>query len=206
ITIMEYFDEIYRSNERLLALVRNLLSVSRIDQGKVKDAPQVVNVVELIKSITTDMSIIAAKNAIALHLDTKQTDIPSLVIDPLRFQEVIENLLSNAIKYNVANGKIDVIIDKNNDVLLLSVKDTGIGIATKDKQELFTKFFRAENAIKKNTEGSGLGLYVVKSYVESWGGKINVTSEEGKGATFTIEIPFTNEKKGGGMHENNSYY
>ena len=86
-------------------------------------------------------------------------------------------------------GKIKIIIDKKSDMVAIAITDTGIGISSKDQQKLFTKFFRTEKAINTNTEGSGLGLYVVKSYVESWGGKITLKSTEGKGTTFFLELP-----------------
>jgi signal transduction histidine kinase len=78
---------------------------------------------------------------------------------------------------------------KNNETLLISVKDTGIGISVAELGKIYTKFFRAQRAVAQNPEGSGLGLYVVKSYVESWGGKVTVESVEGKGSTFTITLP-----------------
>ncbi len=212
-TIVQYLDEVYRNNERLLLVVRNLLSVSRIDQGRVVDAPQKVNILELLKKIITDMSLIAEKNTISMQLTIQEKTIPDLFIDQLKVQEIIENLISNAIKYNKADGKITIVIDKTSDRVLISVADTGIGISPKDQQKLFTKFFRTEKAISTNTEGSGLGLYVVKAYVESWGGKITLTSKEGKGSTFFLELPITmkdslqkNQRKGGGKYEKNTRY
>jgi PAS domain S-box-containing protein len=184
----DYFNEVYKSNERLLALVRNLLSVSRIDQGKVKDTPKLTNIIELVRDAVKSMGIVAAKNKITIHLTIKKT-IPALLIDPLRVQEVIENLITNAIEYSNAAGKLEVVVDKLPQKILIIVKDTGIGISEIDKKKLFTKFFRSEKASVKNAEGTGLGLYVVKSYVEGWGGDISLVSKEGKGSTFTISLP-----------------
>jgi len=184
----DYFNEIYKSNERLLALVRNLLSISRIDQGKVKDTPKLTNIIELVRDSVKSMSIVAAKSNIAIHLTIKKT-IPALFIDPLRVQEVIENLITNAIEYSSAASKIEIVVDKLPKKILIIVKDTGIGISETDKKKLFTKFFRSEKASVKNAEGTGLGLYVVKSYVEGWGGDISLVSKEGNGSTFTISLP-----------------
>jgi len=192
----DYFNEVYKSNERLLALVRNLLSISRIDQGKVKDTPKLTNIIELVGDAVKSMSIVAAKSKITIHLTIEKT-IPGLFIDPLRVQEVIENLITNAIEYSSTASQIEVVVDKLPQKILIIVKDTGIGISEKDKKKLFTKFFRSEKASVKNAEGTGLGLYVVKSYVEGWGGDISLVSKEGKGSTFTISLPITKQENRG---------
>jgi len=192
----DYFNEVYKSNERLLALVRNLLSVSRIDQGKVKDTPKLTNIVELVGDAVKSMSIVAAKSKITIHVTIKKT-IPVMSIDPLRVQEVIENLIANAIEYSNADSKIEVTINRQGEKIFIDVKDSGIGISESDKKKLFAKFFRSEKASVKNAEGSGLGLYVVKSYVEGWGGDISLISKEGKGSTFTISLPITKQENRG---------
>jgi len=122
--------------------------------------------------------------------------MPHIIIDPLQLREAVENLLSNAIKYTDPHGKVEVILNIKMDRFLISVKDRGIGISVEDKKRLFTKFFRSEKAIKHNPEGSGLGLYVVKSYVEGWGGKVTVKSSEEKGSTFLINMPIIVQNRG----------
>lgn len=184
-----YFNQIYKNNERLLTLVRNLLSVSRIDEGKITNKPQKINILEYIKVTVKDLQIAALKNQISINLSIRNENIPPLFLDPLRFRQVIENLISNAIKYTITNKRISVIVDKKVDTLLIRIKDQGIGISEEDKKKIFSKFFRGEKAIFLNTEGSGLGLYVTKSYIESWHGTLLLRSKEGKGSTFTIELP-----------------
>jgi PAS domain S-box-containing protein len=196
-TIQDYFNQIAKNNERVLSLVRELLSVSRIDQGRVKNSPEAVNIGELIIEVVKEMQPLAQSKKVELHLEMKQQKLPNILIDPLRFHEVIENIISNAIEYTPSLGKIDVSIDKNDNGVLIIIKDTGIGISVADQEKLFTKFYRSQKAVFSNPEGSGLGLYVVKSYVEGWGGKIAVVSTEGKGSTFSISLPFTRIKKGG---------
>lgn len=187
----EYLDEVHKCNERLLSIVRDLLSISRIDQGKVRDAPQSIQIIDVIKNVIKNMNILAVKNNIILHLDLKKPVISTIFIDPLRVREIIDNVVANAIMYSKPQGIVEIIVDQKDDTLLIAVKDTGIGISKIDKNRLFTKFFRSEKASVKNAEGSGLGLYVAKSYVEGWGGKISVVSEEGRGSTFTISLPMT---------------
>jgi len=185
----EYFNTIYQSTERLLLLVRDLLSVSRIDQGKVKDSPVEVDISKVLKEILHEMRLIASQARMGLEYSINKDAIPPLFIDVARFQEVIENLVGNAIKYSKPDGIIKVTLDRKGDTVLIKVKDMGLGISKEDQKKLFSKFFRAERAILNKTEGSGLGLYVAKSYVEGWGGNITVESQEGKGATFTVTLP-----------------
>lgn len=185
----KYFDEIYSSTERVLSLVRDLLSVSRIDQGKVKNVPKPIFLTQTIEEIIDQMQIVARNKKVTLRLTIEDSVIPPITIDILRFHEAIENLITNALEYSLPESLVEVTLTKNDDTLLISVKDTGLGISKADLKLLFTKFFRSDEAIKHNPEGSGLGLYVVKSYVEGWGGKLAVQSEPGKGSTFTISLP-----------------
>ena len=194
ISIRNHFDEIYKNHDRVLSLVRDLLSVTRIDQGRVKNLPKSANPASVTKKIVEQMQIVAEKKKVALHLKIYDVGMSRIYIDIVRFQEVIENLITNAIEYTAPSGKVDVFVNKVDSSLLISVKDTGIGISPSDQNKLFTKFFRAEKSIEHNPEGSGLGLYIVKSYVEGWGGKISVKSTLGKGSTFIITLPISQKK------------
>jgi signal transduction histidine kinase len=107
----------------------------------------------------------------------------------LRLHEVIENLITNAIEYTASAGTVQVTVIAKDTFLDIQIKDAGIGLSEQDTKKLFTKFFRSEEAVKYNPEGSGLGLYVVKSYVEGWGGRISVISKKGVGSTFTVSLP-----------------
>lgn len=187
--IREYFDEIYRSNERVLGLVRDLLSVSRIEQERVKDIPKSTNLIEAVADVVKELQMLAQKKGITLSLEIKQPKVPNMYIDSLRFCEVMENLIMNAIEYTPFSGKVVVTINKDGETAVITIKDTGIGMSAEEQKKLFTKFFRLPRAVAQNPEGSGLGLYVVKSYVEGWGGKILVKSAPGKGSTFTVNLP-----------------
>ncbi len=195
-----YFDELQRSNERVLKVVRELLSVSRIDQGRVKSNPKQTDAGQLSKEIVEELLPAATGKKVNLSLAIKQSQLPIIHIDRLRFHEVIQNLIVNAIEYTPANGDVTVTVGKKGRHVVISVRDTGIGIAQNDQSRLFTKFFRSEEAALRNPDGSGLGLYVVKSYVEGWGGTITVSSQPGQGTTFTITLP----PKGAGNHAKNT--
>ena len=88
-------------------------------------------------------------------------------------------------------------VGTKHDMLFIQIKDTGIGISSEDKKKMFNKFFRSAEAVSRNAEGSGLGLYVIKSYVEGWGGTISVESVKGRGSTFVISIPISQKREGG---------
>ncbi len=193
-------EQMRATNDHLLQLVNNLLDVSRIDQGRIKDQPVPTAIVPIIESIIKEVQVQADVRKITLTLKVDAAEAPTAVIDPQRFREVIENLLSNAIKYNLDAGKVDVHVSWNEKTIQISIKDTGMGIPQKDQAKIFGRFFRAENAAKQEPNGSGLGLFVVKSYVEEWGGKIWFESpvftekdgndgEQSRGTCFYIEVP-----------------
>ncbi len=189
--LLAYLDEIYSSNERVLSLARDLLSVSQIDQGIIRKVTEPTNITNLVKDIFNGMTIVAAQKKINLELVVTETNIPDVSIDPKQFHEVLENLITNALEYTLPHGGVVVTLGKapGGKVAQVSVEDNGIGIAPAAQKQLFTKFFRSEKAVSTNPNGSGLGLYVVKSYVEDWGGQVLVKSQEGKGSTFTVTIP-----------------
>jgi signal transduction histidine kinase len=110
-----------------------------------------------------------------------------LNVDVNLMKNIISNLVSNAIKFSAENSNIEVILDAGESDLLLSVKDSGIGISEEDQQHLFERFFRARNAL--NIQGTGLGLHIVSKYVELMKGHIDMHSELDKGTTFYIHIP-----------------
>ncbi len=185
----EYLEDIYKSNERVLGLVRDLLDISRIDEGRVKDDPKQTDVVQTVQKTIADLKLNLDKKSLVINVDLQEPSLPAIVIDARRFGEVVENVFTNAIKYSKEGGQIKATISRAGDFVKIEVADQGIGIPSQDLPQIFNKFFRASNAIKSVTEGTGLGLYVVKSYLESWGGNIIINSEENKGTVVSIQIP-----------------
>lgn len=112
-------------------------------------------------------------------------------LDPDLIRIIFQNLISNAVKYSPDNSKIVVTINKEKNDLLISVADNGYGIPEAQKEKIFDKLFRADNVVGKDVEGTGLGLYIVKSIIEQSGGKIWFESEIDKGSTFYVTIPIT---------------
>lgn len=187
--VADYAHEAYTSTIRMTGLVNDLLSVARIEQGRVQNIPEKTDLVGIIKDAAKEMQPIAARRKV--HLDT--VDVKDkhaeVIIDPKRFREVVQNLLSNAVKYTPAKGKVTVGMEYHVKEFVVSVSDNGIGIPLEDQSKLFSKFYRATNVTTTDTEGSGLGLFVVRSYVEAWGGRVWFTSQTGVGTTFYVSVP-----------------
>ena len=116
-------------------------------------------------------------------------------VDPNLIRIVFQNLISNSVKYTPQNGTIVVSLKKEGDNVLISVSDTGYGIPLNQQSKIFKKFFRADNVVDKETDGTGLGLYIIKEIVEKSGGKIWFSSKENQGSTFFVSIPLSGMKK-----------
>lgn len=183
----EILKDIYESDKRIIDLVNDLLNISRIDQGRVSDEPIKTDISDVISTAIKEMEPIAEKKQVEIKY-IKQSS-PEIIIDAKRLREVIQNLLSNSVKYNKQKGKVEVVLKVDNGKVKISIQDTGMGIPKEDQNNIYAKFFRAQNAVKSETEGSGLGLFLVKSYIEGWGGKIDFESKEGEGSKFVITLP-----------------
>ena len=181
--------QVYQGTQRMIVLVGELLLVSRIEQSRVFDQPSEVNVLVVIKDVMKELEFSSQEKAVSVELKTDNKSLPTLYIDSQRFRDVIQNLLSNAVKYNQPGKKVRVTVRHQDKQVLLEVEDQGIGIPKKDQGKIFSKFFRADNAAKSQTEGNGLGLFIAKSYVESWGGKVWFDSREGQGTVFYLRLP-----------------
>jgi two-component system phosphate regulon sensor histidine kinase PhoR len=187
-------DKISIATTRLVSLVENLLNVTKIEKGTLSIQPQAVDWTEYIRGITSEMSEQARQKQLALIFTTPKINLPKVLVDKIRMGEVVSNLLSNAIIYTPAGGKITVWTENKGREVITHVTDTGIGIPKEALPKLFTKFFRADNARERHPNGTGLGLYIVKSVLDNAGGSIWFTSEENKGATFYVSVPMTGMK------------
>jgi PAS domain S-box-containing protein len=186
-------EQIYISNLRMISLVNDLLNVNRLDQGRVLDNPVETDLLGVIKDVVQEIDPEAKKKEVVVT-QALSAKTPHLIIDPKRFREVISNLVSNAVKYNKPKGKVEIKTYSKAKEIVIEVSDTGVGIPKKDQPRLFQKFYRASNAVQSEAEGSGLGLYVVKMFVEMWGGKIDLASEEGVGTKISIHLPLIIKK------------
>lgn len=178
----------YASNERIINLVNDMLNVSRIEEGRFGYNFQKEDYSKTLKRHIDDLEPIIKKKSIKLKLEAPEKML-SVFMDKSKMDLVFQNLLENAVKYTPEFGKILIAIEKGDKFLKTRIKDNGVGIPEKDQPKLFSKFFRAENVMRMQTEGSGLGLFIVKNIIKKHGGEISFKSEEGKGTEFVFTIP-----------------
>lgn len=189
-----FVKEIYTGNQRMVDLVNSLLNVSRLELGTFAVEPEPTDVVAMVKDVLKEMQPTVLQKNLKTNFEYSQ-DIPIIQADPKLFRIVFQNLLSNAVKYTPENGSVSLKLNKDKKNLLVEVSDTGYGIPKQDQSRIFQKLFRAENVREKDTEGTGLGLYIIKSIIDHAGGKITFKSIQDKGTTFYLEIPLTGMKK-----------
>lgn len=184
----KYTNIIRQNSYRLLKMVNNLIDSTRLNAGCLEYNPQNYNIVEFIENICDSVQSYAKEEGIKLIFDTNVEE-KIMAFDLEKMDRIILNLLSNAIKYNTENGIIHVKLDIDDKNLNMSVKDSGIGIPKDKLEDVFTLFKQVNNRITKPSEGSGIGLSIVKSLVDLHGGTIKVDSEEKVGSEFKIVIP-----------------
>jgi two-component system, OmpR family, phosphate regulon sensor histidine kinase PhoR len=185
----EYFVNVRENIARMVELIDDLLIVSRIEQGKLLMAKKEFDFKELVSDQVMRYSIFAEASHIRLRFLAEE-GFPKIIADPSLLKLVVENLIDNAIRYTKGRGDVMVAVKKRDSKnIIFIVKDSGVGIPEKEKKFIFQKFFRAENASKHRTKGSGLGLYVCKTIIEKSGGKIWFKSKENKGTTFFATLP-----------------
>lgn len=182
----KYLNNIAVSGRHLLTLVNDLLDISKIEAGKMDLIYESFNSSKVIKDVVTGLKPLALKKKISVK--TKLSEI-NISADLKRFKQIIYNLLSNSLKYTPKNGKVIIRSDVNEDKLVISVEDTGIGIASEDYDNIFTKFKQINSTYTTEQEGSGLGLSLTKNLVEMHGGSIYFDSELGKGSRFWFILP-----------------
>ena len=185
----------YESNERIIRLINEMLVVTRIESGKMSYSFSFIHIEDLIDNCLEDFTNLAKQREISLTFEEHKVKLPYINIDPDKIRAVVQNLVENALYYTKNGGKITLSAKLEGNFVKIFVKDNGIGIPEKQKLGIFNKFFRAENALKARTDGSGLGLFVAKSIVEKHGGEIGFESKEGEGTTFYFTIPCAGQKE-----------
>jgi two-component system, NtrC family, sensor histidine kinase KinB len=192
----EYVDAVYKSTNRMIALVEDLLNISRIETGRLKIEPVPTKIEELIKEVINDLGPVAKEKCCAISFNKPFPPLPEVPIDKKLLRQILSNLINNSIRYsNPKNCDILVELSKKTPTnYVLSVKDNGIGIPKEDQSRIFEKFFRTSSAVKTQAVGTGLGMYIAKMVIEAAGGNIWFESEDGKGTTFYVMIPVSGMK------------
>lgn len=191
-----YVEEMTAASQRMVNLIDALLHVSKIEGGGIQPDFQPVDLSALVRAVAEDTRPVAKERKISL--ETSVPDGVTVATDPTLVQIVLHNMLSNAVKYSEAGGAIIVALSVSPSAATVTVEDTGVGIPLDEQKYLFTRLFRASNATKSDTTGSGLGLYISRIIAEQLKGRISFVSTEGKGASFTLELPLDTWKKPGG--------
>lgn len=184
----EYLERMSSVNTNMIELVDTLLNVSRIEIGSMDAELKETNVPQIIENLLTELSIQIEQKKLNIVRDYGN-DLSLVKSDPKFLRIVIQNLLSNSIKYTPEGGTVTIRLKDLFGEKSITVEDTGVGIPAADQGKIFKKLFRADNVKRlEGSQGTGLGLYLVKSLVEILGGNIEFTSEENKGSTFTVKL------------------
>ncbi len=182
---------ILESNERLIKLVNGLLTISKVEMGKIEMQFEKVDLSTLLSGLIKEFEFKAKEKGIYLRLERPKQVLPILIVDRNKLRQVIFNVLDNAIRYTNKGG-ITLRHEENKGRCLIIIKDTGAGMTKKETSNLFSSFSRGSAGINLWREGTGLGLYVAKKFMELHKGKIWAESKgKGKGSTFYIELPLT---------------
>lgn len=177
-----FVGNIRKEATRLVSLINDIIRLSQLDE-KHDPATETVELTEVAKEVVEVLTVSAAKKNVELSIE----GYPCTIYGVRRYiYEIIYNLCDNAIRYNVDGGKVEIEIGKNNNRAVISVKDTGIGIAPEHQSRIFERFYRVDKSHSKETGGTGLGLSIVKHAVQYHGATINLESEQGKGTTVRI--------------------
>jgi signal transduction histidine kinase len=184
-------DKIEQSGRHLLALINDILDLSKIEMGKTELYIEEIKLNTLIEDVVDTVIPLAEKNNNRLHIDHPES-ITYIKTDPIKLKQILLNLLSNAAKFT-ENG--DIYFSAENQEhhgkkwMMFTVKDTGIGLNSAAKDKLFSSFFQADTSTQRKYGGTGLGLTISRHFAIMLGGEINVQSESGQGATFTVSLP-----------------
>src|SRR6266567_881737 len=184
----EFLGIVSNNARRLVSLVNDLLDLSRMESGKIELHRKPLDIALLIRELLPSFQPgwDARQQTFTLHLPEKA---PLVLADAARLMQILDNLLSNAHKYTPDEGHIDLLIETVGPVARVAITDSGIGLSTDEQAQLFTRFYRAHNAITQAGGGTGLGLAITRSLVEMQGGQIQVSSEPGHGSTFRFTLP-----------------
>lgn len=191
----ELLEKGYSANERMIALVNDLLDAVRIEEGRFDYKFRKVNLIKLVGKMVEDMKLIADQKEVRLTFHKPSQAIPDIAVDSEKLRLAFMNIVDNAVRYTSSKGQVDIEATLKEKEILVLVRDTGIGIPKAQLDRLFTKFFRSQNAISMQPSGSGLGLFIAKNIIEKHKGKIWIESTEGKGTTVYFTIPVSNFKK-----------
>lgn len=194
-TQRKFLTEAFVSSERMVHLINDFLNVSRLQTGKFMIDKRPVDLATVVGQELDSLNISASGRDLSFDY-VKPTSLPRLMLDEAKIRQVIMNFADNALYYSHPGTAITVVLAVEDGEVVLSVKDTGIGVPEEEQARLFTKFYRASNARKQRPDGTGVGLYLAKRVITEHGGSVIFSSVEGKGSTFGFRLPLARLRVG----------
>lgn len=196
----EFLEIIKRNVGLLVDLIDELLDISRAEAGEIRLRREPVDVATAVEEVTRSLYSQFSERNIRLSLQIA-ADVPPTLADPQRLQQILVNLVGNACKYTLPGGYVAVTLSNGGDELQIDVRDSGVGIAEEAQPHIFTPFFRADNPLRDEVGGTGLGLNITRKLVELHGGRIWFTSKTGEGSTFSFTLPLITAHVAAGQDE-----
>jgi PAS domain S-box-containing protein len=187
----DYVQQVYQSNKRMAALVDAMLTASSLELGDLTVHAEQVDLPKISREVLEKQFQTLPQNKILHIKEEYDPELTNVIFDTEVIKTILHNLLANAFKYTPSDGTITIAIEAK-DAIIIRVSDTGVGIPIRQQPKIFSRLFRADNVKHQDTDGTGLGLYIVKMMSEYVGGGISFTSEEHKGTTFTVRLPLKN--------------
>ena len=174
---------------RLLKLINDLLDLVRLESGRMEIKAEALDLADFLKGLASAARQVADDKRLRLEVKT-DPDLGSLQADRDRLEKIVLNLLFNALKFTPSGGRVELSANRENDRYVIRVSDTGMGISEKNLPHIFDRFWQADGSSKRKYQGVGIGLALVKELVEIQQGQVTVESQEGKGTTFTVVLPY----------------
>jgi PAS domain S-box-containing protein len=189
-----YTENISKSGNHLLDVINDVLDISRLELGNIELYYETVDIPGVIEEVQRVLSPLSAEKNISIESNIEK-DLKTIIADRVKIKQILYNILNNAIKFSSENGKVNISAELKEDTVEISIKDEGIGIHESDYERVFHPFVQIDESISRKYGGVGLGLALVKRFVELHGGKVWVDAIPGKGSTFTFRIPKKPENK-----------
>lgn len=185
----EIIAKAYKANDKMIKLIRDLLNLAQIEEGKYLSKLILASMENVIQAVIDSNSKIIKKKKIKFEFRKSKEQLPKIMLDVEKMEIAINNIFDNALRYSMPGDKVSIYLEGDKKEIKVQIQDTGLGIPLSQQEKVFTKFFRGSNIMKMDTEGTGLGLYIAKNIIESHGGRIWFESKENKGSTFYFVIP-----------------
>jgi len=182
-------EKMYKTNDKVIRLVRDLLNLAQIEEGRFLSKIILSDVEDIIQLIINESRETIEEKKLKFEFKKSKDKLPKVMLDVEKMKIAIENIFNNALRYTFSGDKISISLKNNKKEIEVKIQDTGMGIPRDQQTKVFTKFFRGTNIMKVDTEGTGLGLYMAKNIIEAHGGKIWFESGKDKGSSFYFTIP-----------------